>query len=52
MWVGPARAQDGSHDHSDDGERSHRHDDHDHQDMILMAACDAWFIWEREREIY
>lgn len=44
MGVGPARAQDGPHDHSDDGERSNGNDDHDHQDVILLAARDAWFI--------
>lgn len=54
MGVGAACAQDGPHDHSDDGEHSNRNNDHDHQDMILLAARDAWFIWhtQRERERY
>lgn len=50
VGVGAARAQDGPHDHSDDGEHTNRHNHHDHQNMILLAARDAWFIWHRERD--
>lgn len=44
VGVGPACAQDGPHDHSDDGEHTNRDNHHDHQNMILLAARDAWFI--------
>lgn len=45
MGVGVACTQDCTHYHGDDGERSHRNDDDDHQDMILLTACDSWLIW-------